>query len=214
MIYATHYTLEYLNVDTFVFVVEFMHYIIASRSLRKVFISIKGIYFQADIMGQAVTWIVPHKLGYEVCEGLYICVILLIGFCMPGADLNLIEICLQQPTDVDYRIMSTFVDFYTTMLGFVNFQLYTRLGAAYPPKVLVSKREKMCLIKWLSLLIILSLSIMCIQLVLPSSEKDVADDTMCLPGEVSDEVCSVSVMWSLVINVWMKLAFIKAMITL
>jgi hypothetical protein len=55
---------------------------------------------------------------------------------------------------------------------------------------------------------------MCIQLVLPSSVKDVADDTMCLPGEVSDEVCSVSVMWSLVINVWMKLAFIKAMITL
>ena len=32
----------------------------------QVFISIKGIYYQAEIMGQMVTWVVPHKLGYEV----------------------------------------------------------------------------------------------------------------------------------------------------
>ncbi len=43
-----------------------MHYVIASKSLRKCFISIKGYYFQADIKGQKVTWIMPHKLAYQV----------------------------------------------------------------------------------------------------------------------------------------------------
>jgi len=41
----------------------------------------------------------------------------------------------QHPTDVDYRIMATFVEFYTTMLGFINFRLYHTLGLHYPPKV-------------------------------------------------------------------------------
>ncbi|GKZ38972.1 mRNA-binding ribosome synthesis protein nop7, partial [Aspergillus brasiliensis] len=36
--------------------------------------------------------------------------------------------------DVDYRIMATFVDFYTTLLGFVNYRLYSTLGLRYPPK--------------------------------------------------------------------------------
>ncbi len=45
---------------------EFMHYVIASKSLRKCFISIKGYYFQADIKGHKVTWIMPHKLAYQV----------------------------------------------------------------------------------------------------------------------------------------------------
>merc|ERR1719317_1645088 len=38
--------------------VEFMHYVMMTRSLSKVFISIKGYYYQADIMGHKVTWIV------------------------------------------------------------------------------------------------------------------------------------------------------------
>ena len=75
--------------------VEFMHYVIASRSLRKVwltrasvapwsflatshllchffisspqvFLSIKGIYYQVEIEGQAITWITPYQFSQEV----------------------------------------------------------------------------------------------------------------------------------------------------
>lgn len=43
--------------------------------------------------------------------------------------------CPQHPTDVDYRVMATFTEFYTTLLGFVNFRLYQSLNLHYPPKV-------------------------------------------------------------------------------
>ena len=42
---------------------------------------------------------------------------------------------LQPPSDVDFRVMLTFVEFYTTMAGFVNFKLYNALNLHYPPKV-------------------------------------------------------------------------------
>jgi pescadillo protein len=83
---------------------EFEHYLIATNSLRKSFLSIKGIYYQATIHGQDVMWLVPYRFVQRVTG------------------------------DVDYRIMGTFVDFYTTLLGFVNFRLYTSIGLVYPPK--------------------------------------------------------------------------------
>jgi pescadillo protein len=46
--------------------VEFMHYVIESRSLRKVFLSIKGIYYQAEVEGQTITWVVPYQFSQEV----------------------------------------------------------------------------------------------------------------------------------------------------
>ncbi|XP_069136470.1 pescadillo homolog isoform X2 [Argopecten irradians] len=85
--------------------VEFLHYVIASKSLRKVFVSIKGIYYQAEIMNETITWVQPHKLGFEA------------------------------PTDVDFKIMQTFVEFYVTMLGFINFRLYHTLNLHYPPQL-------------------------------------------------------------------------------
>lgn len=44
--------------------------------------------------------------------------------------------------EVDYRIMGTFVEFYATLLGFVNFRLYTSIGLVYPPKFDVASDEK------------------------------------------------------------------------
>ncbi|XP_015261505.1 PREDICTED: pescadillo homolog [Gekko japonicus] len=85
--------------------VEFLNYIIAARALRKVFLSIKGIYYQAEVMGQLVTWITPYAFSHN------------------------------HPTDVDYRVMATFTEFYTTLLGFVNFRLYQSLNLHYPPKI-------------------------------------------------------------------------------
>ncbi|GME33851.1 Ribosome biogenesis protein pescadillo [Neofusicoccum parvum] len=83
---------------------EFEHYLITSHSLRKSFLSIKGIYYQATIQGQDILWLVPYKFVQRVTN------------------------------DVDFRIMGTFVEFYTTLLGFVNFRLYNSLGLVYPPK--------------------------------------------------------------------------------
>lgn len=83
---------------------EFQHYLIATNSLRKSFLSIKGIYYQATIQGQDIMWLVPYQFVQRV-NG-----------------------------DVDYRIMATFVEFYTTLLGFVNYRLYSTIGLRYPPK--------------------------------------------------------------------------------
>lgn len=52
---------------------------------------------------------------------------------------------LQPPTDVDFRVMLTFVEFYTTMIGFVNFKLYNMLNLHYPPKVSSSLTAKILL---------------------------------------------------------------------
>ncbi|EFJ52618.1 hypothetical protein VOLCADRAFT_54970, partial [Volvox carteri f. nagariensis] len=82
---------------------EWQAYIVRSGSLRRVFVSVKGYYFQAEVLGQSVTWLVPHALSQVL------------------------------PTDVDYKVMLTFLEFYNTLLQFVNFKLYHVLGLRYPP---------------------------------------------------------------------------------
>ena len=86
-------------------------YVIKSKSLRKTFISIKGIYYQAEVMGEKITWLVPHKFSQEL------------------------------PSDVDYRVMLTFLDFYEVFLSFVFFRLYGSLGLRYPPTISSEKDE-------------------------------------------------------------------------
>ena len=84
---------------------EFQLYVIQTKALRKVFLSIKGIYFQCDIMGEVVTWVAPH------------------------------EFTTRRPPDVDFKLMLTFVEFYISLIGFVNFHLYLKLNLTYPPKI-------------------------------------------------------------------------------
>lgn len=45
---------------------EWQLYVMHSQSLRKVFISIKGVYYQAEVMGETVTWLVPHTFTQNV----------------------------------------------------------------------------------------------------------------------------------------------------
>jgi pescadillo len=91
---------------------EFQHYLITTHSLRKSFLSIKGIYYQASIQGQDILWLVPYKFVQRT-DG-----------------------------DIDFRIMGTFIEFYTTLLGFVNYRLYTSIGLVYPPKFDEASDEK------------------------------------------------------------------------
>ncbi|CAI2167107.1 18330_t:CDS:2 [Funneliformis geosporum] len=90
---------------------EFQHYIIKTRSLRKVFLSIKGIYYQAEVKGQIINWLAPYQFSQQV------------------------------PDDVDFRVMFTFLEFYQTLLGFINFKLYSDVNLVYPPKLDTSKDE-------------------------------------------------------------------------
>ena len=62
-----------------------------------------------------------------------------------GRGYMLVFFFLQPPTDVDFRVMLTFVEFYTTMIGFVNFKLYNMLNLHYPPKVSSSLTANMLL---------------------------------------------------------------------
>jgi len=93
--------------------VEFMHYVINSKSLRKVFISIKGYYYQAEIMGQTITWMVPHQF------------------------------VIDRVSNVDLNVMKTFTEFYITLLGFINYKLYMSINATYPPVVVSENVQDM-----------------------------------------------------------------------
>lgn len=89
---------------------EWAAYIAREGLLRKVFVSIKGVYYQANVKGQDIMWLVPFKFPQNV------------------------------PTDIDFRIMLTFLEFYTTLLHFVLYRLYTESGLVYPP---VIKKDKL-----------------------------------------------------------------------
>merc|ERR1711997_697375 len=90
---------------------EWFHYIIESKSIKKAFISIKGIYIQANVLGENITWVLPHSRAYT------------------------------PPSDVDFRVMSTFTEFYTSLIGFTLFQLYKREDLVYPPQCLIESEK-------------------------------------------------------------------------
>jgi pescadillo len=84
---------------------EWEMYVMRSGSLRKVFCSIKGTYYQARVHNEDVTWLVPHKFNIRL------------------------------PRDVDFTLMGWFLDFYQVAMKFVLFRLYVGLGLRYPPRL-------------------------------------------------------------------------------
>jgi pescadillo protein len=87
---------------------QFQYYVMRTHALRKVFLSIKGIYYQAEVFGHRLTWLVPYRFSQYI------------------------------PKDVDLHVMLTFLEFYETFLGFVLFKLFSHLGLNYPPQLDVS----------------------------------------------------------------------------
>ncbi|KAG8684446.1 mRNA-binding ribosome synthesis protein nop7 [Ceratobasidium sp. 423] len=90
---------------------EWQLYVMRTHALRKIFLSIKGVYFQAEVMGQTITWLVPYQFTQPI------------------------------PADVDARVMLTFVELYQTLLGFVFFKLYSDISLVYPPPLNLDKDE-------------------------------------------------------------------------
>lgn len=86
-------------------------YCSTSACITKSFISVKGVYLEATIKGIPIRWIVPHSFTQFM------------------------------PEDVDYRVMTTFFEFYETLLHFILFKLYSDLGVRYPLPTLDGKGE-------------------------------------------------------------------------
>ncbi|KAH3687008.1 hypothetical protein WICPIJ_002002, partial [Wickerhamomyces pijperi] len=84
---------------------EWLAYVARERALRKVFVSIKGTYYEANVKGVEVRWLVPFKYPQNI------------------------------PSDIDFRIMLTFLEYYSTLLHFVLYKLYSDSGLIYPPKL-------------------------------------------------------------------------------
>ena len=83
----------------------FNNYVIRNRSLRKVFLSIKGIYYESEIKGNRILWLEPYNLTQQL------------------------------PYNVDYKVMMTFLEFYITMMKFTLFKLYRTVNFKYPPTI-------------------------------------------------------------------------------
>ncbi|XP_020203485.1 pescadillo homolog [Cajanus cajan] len=82
---------------------EWQAFISRTHKLRKTFVSVKGIYYQAEVEGQTITWLTPHSLQQVVSD------------------------------DVDIITMLNFLQLYEPLLSFVNFRLYHSINLKYPP---------------------------------------------------------------------------------
>ncbi len=90
---------------------EFNLFVIRSQGLRKAFLSIKGIYYQAEIMGQKIVWITPYQFTQNL------------------------------PAEIDYKVMVTFLEFYEVLLKFVNYKLFTSVNLSYPIAIDLSQEN-------------------------------------------------------------------------
>ncbi len=83
---------------------EWMAYVARTHSLRKVFLTVKGVYYQAEVFGQTITWMAPYAYTQDVGK-----------------------------VKVDMAVMLTFTEFAVALQRFVHYKLYTGLNLVYPP---------------------------------------------------------------------------------
>ena len=95
---------------------HWQYYVAKSKTLHKVFISVKGVYFQVEVMGEPITWLQPHQFTQTI------------------------------PKEVDVRVMMTFLEFYEVYIRFVLYKLYHSQGLIYPPKDDPQLRDAGCLL--------------------------------------------------------------------
>ncbi|RSH93994.1 mRNA-binding ribosome synthesis protein nop7 [Saitozyma podzolica] len=86
---------------------EWKVWAIKTHSLRKVFLGIKGVYYECTVPGHGgepirVRWLEGYEFQQHV------------------------------PHDVDFRILLTFVELYRTLISFVLYRLYTEENLVYP----------------------------------------------------------------------------------
>jgi pescadillo protein len=53
-------------------------------------------------MGQSITWVAPYQFNQRL------------------------------PFDIDYKVMSTFLEFYQALIKFINYKLFVEIGFKYP----------------------------------------------------------------------------------
>jgi len=85
---------------------DFLAYVVHSRSLRKVFVTIKGIFYEVVINGVNIHWVTPFQ-AYVAA-----------------------------PVSKDLSILDDFLAFYVCFMKFMNYRLYMEQGLLYPPEVL------------------------------------------------------------------------------
>lgn len=83
---------------------SFKVFVQSQHLLEKVFLSVKGIYFQARINGYPVIWLEPYPFSQTL------------------------------PFDVDYKVMLSFLEFNQVYLKFVLFKLYKNSNMVFPPQ--------------------------------------------------------------------------------
>eukprot|EP01065_Artemidia_motanka_P032199 TRINITY_DN39234_c0_g1_i1.p1 TRINITY_DN39234_c0_g1~~TRINITY_DN39234_c0_g1_i1.p1 ORF type:complete len:638 (+),score=287.51 TRINITY_DN39234_c0_g1_i1:73-1986(+) len=76
---------------------QWINYVVGTKSVRKAFISIKGIYYQAHVKGEVVTWQCPY------------------------------EFTSKPPKDIVHRTLLYFLEYYTEFIRFVLFKLQLEL---------------------------------------------------------------------------------------
>lgn len=96
---------------------EWKVWAIRTHSLQKVFLGIKGVYYECEVPGHGGDLVKVRWLeGYEFQQ--YV------------------------PSDVDFRILLTFLDLYRTLISFILYKLYNAENLVYPPPLDVEQDER------------------------------------------------------------------------